>query len=85
MSEREKENQVKDTFSAKDVEMNEDEQLPPVEGFMTSREAVSSEINAIERGPIGPQKNKEQSQAIKNISADDVEMTELEKVSEKSE
>lgn len=37
---------------------------------------MSSESNAFARGPIGPQKNKGQSQAIKNQACDEVMMTE---------
>jgi len=46
-------------------------------GFMTNRDAVSSEINAKERAPIGPQKNKDNNQQAKKNEVEDVEMNEL--------
>lgn len=72
-----KENTTKSTFAAEDVDMKNADTQPVMSGFVTSRDAVSSEINAKDREPIGPQKNKDNNQQAKKSVAEDVEMNEL--------
>lgn len=72
-----KENAVACTFAAQDIDMKNADQQLLMSGFMTNRDAVSSEINAKERVPIGPQKNKDNNQQAKKNEVEDVEMNEL--------